>query len=258
MDRVEVIDGAVVRYGGVENGPVLVFLHCFGDTAASFDKVFKHPALQKCALVAPDLWGFGASPRRADAGTIAGYSRAFAGLLEKLEAPAPIGLIGHSIMAAMTANAARTLGSRVAGVFSIEGCLTDEDTLYPGKAMGFEDPDDFKAAFLEDIWELGTASPAHRHFYSGATLADPVALWELGRDTHRAGLSGELASSYVNLEHPTLYFWSNQSTPRSTQDLLKAEGLQNRTYTGAGHWPMVEQPAATAEAVHDFFDQVME
>jgi predicted alpha/beta hydrolase family esterase len=53
---------------------------------------------------------------------------------------------GHSLGAAIAVRAAHRLATRVAGVFSIEGNLTQADAYFSGAACRFDDPDLCKEA----------------------------------------------------------------------------------------------------------------
>lgn len=254
MQQIEIVNGALTRRTGDRARPILLLLHCFGDTGRSYARLMAHPLLQNYHLVAPDLWGFGASPRGTRPCTVDETSAALIDFIETAFPNRMIGVVGHSIMAAMAVAVAHQTPTRVAGVFSIEGCLLPEDVFYPGKAAAYEDPERFKADFLDEIWELGRTKLALRHFHAGVSVADPVALWELGRDAHRLGTERRLSNPYMTLTRPNLYYWSNATTPAATQALITRSKLPNHRYDGPSHWPMVDTVEETAVVLKDFFD----
>jgi len=255
--RLEVVDGALLRIVGPEDAPTLMLLAGFPDNGYLFEPLFSHELAKRYRLVAIDLWGFGASPRRDDAGTVADHARALTALITSYVPERPIGLVGHSIAAAIWVQAAAALGDRVGGLFSIEGNLTPDDAFFTGKAADYGDPHDFKRNFLEQVWELGLSSNTMRRYYAGATVADAVAMWNLGRDAKRISVGNEPGQSYKEMAQPSLYFWSKESTPEATRAWIERSGIANQLYTGAGHWPTIDQPEVTAKAIAGFFDTVL-
>ena len=242
-----------MRFSGAEEGHPLVLLHAFGDSGHCYAESAGSSTLANFRLIVPDLWGFGASPRRPDIVTVADYSEALARLIQVLCPDQTVGLVGHSIAGSMAVEIANRLRSAVAGVFSIEGNLTPDDAMFTGRAADFEDPKAFKERFVRDIWEMGKASDELRHYYSGARASDAVAMWHLGRDAKRISTENALGEAFRQLSTPKLYYWSATSTPQRTADWIEESAIPNLRYTRAGHWPMVSQPGATAEAIAGFF-----
>jgi pimeloyl-ACP methyl ester carboxylesterase len=254
--KIEILNGAVFRRSGTETGPTILFLHCYGDSSRAFDDVLSAPTLQEFNLVAPDLWGFGASPGRTHIRTIDEFTAALIGWAGTRNDSRPLGVVAHSIMSEMAGSMCRHLGEQAAGLFSIEGCLTPEDVLYPGKAQAFSDPDLFKQAYLEELWHLAKTRPAMRRYFASATLADPVTLWELGRDSFRKSRGDVLANTYLSIVQPKMYYWSSTSTPEATQHFLKKYALPNLEYESEGHWPMIDTPSVTAMQISRFFGKI--
>lgn len=251
-----VVRGAVVRLAGAADAPPLVLLHAFADTGYSYDGVVASGLLKDYRLIVPDLWGFGASPPDPGIAAVADYGVALMALIDEIAPNRRVGLVGHSISAAIAVAAAAAAGDKVAGLFSIEGNLTPDDAFFTGKAADFDDPQTFKERFLEDIWEMGRRDRPLRHYYSGAAVADARTLWALGRDAKHISADNRLGDAYRSLTQPTLYYWSQQSTPDATQRWISGSGIAHQEYRDAGHWPMVEQPVRTATAIRQFFDTV--
>ena len=254
MIQIKVIDGALCRLAGQKSAPPLVFFPAFCDNGHCYKDVFSSALSERYHLIAVDLWGFGASPGRADIRTVSDFSRALERLVLGLWSDKPIGLIGHSIAGSMAVEVASRLERKISGVFSIEGNLTSDDAMFTGKANNFDDPEAYKASFLNEVWEMGHASEALRHFYSGARLGDPQVMWHLGCDASRISVDNKLGEAFKQLSTPALYYWSKSSTPTATQDWIAQSGIRNLVYDDAGHWPMVEQPDATARDIGTFFD----
>ena len=255
--RLETVDGALLRIVGSDDAPTLMLLAGFPDNGYLFEPLFSHELARRYRLVAIDLWGFGASPARDDCGTIAEHARALAALISTYVPDRPVGLVGHSIAATIWVQVAAVLGDRIGGLFSIEGNLTPDDAFFSGKAADYGDPYEFKRGFLEQVWELGLSSNTMRRYYAGAAVANATAMWALGRDAKRISVGDEPGRSYKEMAQPSLYFWSKESTPKATRAWIEQSGIDHQIYTGAGHWPTIDQPEVTATAIAGFFDKVL-
>lgn len=242
----------LVRSAGRATGRTLLFIHCLADCGLAFTPLFQTPLANSFRLIAVDLPGFGASPRRDGVATIAEHADAVAALVRRLAPSGPVGLAGHSVGSMIAVEAAQHLGDRFGGLFSIEGNLTTEDAYFSGRAAAFDDPHAFKRRFLDDLWHMGRKQPVMRRFHAMATLADAVAMWNLGRDARRLCVGDAPGRAYLRIR-PSLYYWSADSTVPSTRDWIVANGLPQSQFSGASHWPMVDQPAATAQAMQRFF-----
>jgi pimeloyl-ACP methyl ester carboxylesterase len=248
-------DGMFVRMAGRAGGRTLLFVHAMADCGLAFTPLFATPLAETFRLVAVDLPGFGASPRRDDVLTISQHAEAIVTLAHSLSSPGPIGLVAHSVGSMIAVEAASRLGERFGGLFSIEGNLTAEDTYFSGQAADFDDPYAFKRHFLDKLWGMAQAQPILRRFHGTATLADPVAMWTLGRDARRLSIGDAPGQAYLRIR-PSLYYWSELSTVDRTRGWIAASGMAHRQFADASHWPMVDQPVATARAMQSFFDGI--
>ncbi len=258
LTAVDVRQGALVRTTGPAEAPVLLLIHAFAETGSCFAATARCGLDQRFRLVVPDLWGFGATPWRPSMRTVADYARALRALVADCIGDRPVGLVAHSIASAMAIELVELLGpqaDQVVGVFSIEGNLTVHDAMFTGRANSFETPEAFKASFLDEIWEMGRTMPALRHYFATAHMADPRAMWHLGRDTTKISRDNRLAERFQALKPPALYYWSEQSTPGETQAWIRGADISHQVYTGAGHWPMIDCPQQTCKAIIRFFDR---
>lgn len=160
--EVALINSLFVRLGGQPGCPTLILLHAFADSGLAFTPLFDTELASRFRLVAPDLAGFGASPPHQSVHTIADHAEAVAALVAALPGRGPVGLVAHAVASMIAVEAAPRLGSRFAGLFSIEGNLTAEDAYLSGRAADFDDPLAFKQRFLDDLWRReveGAARP---------------------------------------------------------------------------------------------------
>jgi pimeloyl-ACP methyl ester carboxylesterase len=244
-----------VRMAGPASGRTLLFVHAMADCGLAFTPLFATPLAETFRLVVVDLPGFGASPRQDEVLTISQHAEALARFARSLSSSGRIGLVGHSVGSMIAVEAATHLGERFCGLFSIEGNLTAEDAYFSGRAADFDDPYAFKQRFLDDLWNMAQAQPILRRFHGTAAMADPVAMWSLGRDARRLSIGDAPGRAYLRIR-PSLYYWSPLSTAENTRDWIAASGMAHLQFTDASHWPTVDRPAATARAIQSFFNGV--
>jgi len=89
------INQDVLKYGGSEKNPVLIFLHYFGGSSRSWKEVVKRLA-DDFICVAPDLRGFGESDARGENFSLEDYADDVAGLIEHFKIERFV-LVGHSM-----------------------------------------------------------------------------------------------------------------------------------------------------------------
>ena len=253
--EVALINGLFVRMAGPPGGRTLILLHAFADSSLAFAPLFATPLADRFRLVAPDLAGFGASPPRQNVRTIADHAEAVAALVASLPMPGPVGLVAHSVASMIAVEAVPSLGVRFAGLFSIEGNLTAEDAYLSGRAADFDDADKFKQHFVDHIWTMAQTHPAMRRYFAMAVVADPAAMWQLGCDARHRSAGDDPGQAYRRVQ-PSLYYWSRASTPETTARWIAQSDLKRRQFTNASHWPMVDRPEETAEAIAEFFDRM--
>jgi pimeloyl-ACP methyl ester carboxylesterase len=90
-------------------------------------------------------------------------------------------------------------------------------------------------------------------YHESLTRAASGPLWRIGRSAAAESENDPLGDEYRALTVPTLYYWSQESTTPDTRLHLERHGVRNVGFAG-GHWPMVEEPEATASRIAAFFD----
>jgi pimeloyl-ACP methyl ester carboxylesterase len=146
---------------------------------------------------------------------------------------------------------------RVAGLFSIEGNLTAADAYLSGLAARFDGPEEYREHLLTRIRASANAARSRRRaallrYHARVSRAAAGPLWRIGRAAKVASENDALGLEYHALSIPKLYYWSPDNTPTETQAFIEEHRLEALAFEG-GHWPMVEQPAATARRLHQFF-----
>ena len=250
--RIAIENNVFVRIAG-EGQRAIWFIHGYGDSGWSFVPLFGTELARDFALLVPDLPGFGVSPPQLDRASIDGMADVVVGLIDRVTPTGPIGLVGHSLGGPIAVRVVRRLAARVRALFSVEGNLTAADAYFSGKAAEADDPAAFRASFTDTIWRLGATRADVRRYHGSLALADPETLWHLGRSSTPASRDGSFGVDYRSLTCPTLYYWSELTTPDVTQRYLDEHAIAQRQYRDAGHWPMVDIPGETGLAMSEFF-----
>lgn len=102
------------------------------------------------------------------------------------------------------------------------------------------------------LWPPGRREALWR-YHESLTRAASGPLWRIGRSAAAESENDPLGDEYRALTVPTLYYWSQESTTPDTRLHLERHGVRNVGFAG-GHWPMVEEPEATASRIAAFFD----
>ena len=253
MHTIEVVNDILVRRVGNGDARKLLCLHGFADSGLMFLPLSETALPHNFELVLVDLPGFGCSPSKPGIALIRDYARAVASLASVISHRESIGLIGHSIASAIAVVASELLSPPPIGVFSIEGNLTEDDAYFTGKAADWDAAEPFKKAFLNEIWTLGATNVELRRYFGGVVMAQASAMWSLGKDAKRLSAGDSVGHAYRALKVPSLYYWSEATTPARTRQFIDAYSIPNRRYAAASHWPTIADPQATANAILEFF-----
>jgi len=253
MHTIEVVNDILVRRVGDGHATKLLCLHGFADSGLMFLPLSETALPDYFELVLVDLPGFGGSPSKPGVTLIRDYARAVAELASIISPCESVGLIGHSIASAIAVDSSNLLSPSPIGVFSIEGNLTEDDAYFTGKAADWDAAEPFKKAFLNEIWELGATNVELRRYFGGVVMAQASAMWSLGKDAKRVSGGDAIGHAYRSLKVPSLYYWSEATTPARTRQFIDEYSIPNQRYAVASHWPTIADPEATANAIIKFF-----
>jgi pimeloyl-ACP methyl ester carboxylesterase len=259
--RVETVEGGVVRRAGAEGAPALWFVHALGDSGSAFLQLLSGRLSSAFELFAPDLPGAGVSPIQTRPADLEALPEWLARAIGRRSATVPVGVVGHSLGAAVAVRAVRRLRATVLGVFSIEGNLTEADAYLSGEAVAFQNGEAFQDHLLRRVRTLaqdaasGSAGALWR-YHANVTLAEPDALLDLGQSARAASAGDGLGTEYRALTLPSHYYWSPENTPPATQAYVRRHALRSTSFRG-GHWPMVEESDATAREIASFFEPLL-
>lgn len=216
----------------------------FGDDASMFAALSQTPLVEAYDLLPLDLPGFGArrSPKATDLATLAELLDAKA-----RETGAEI-VLAHSVASIIASLAALEPASPITTILSLEGNLTAEDAYFSGTAADFEDPETFRTAFLQRLAEMAATDTMIARYRRIVSRADPVALWELGRDARRFStehVPGEVLTSAARV----VYLYNPDNCPASSLAWLDESPLERVVLPGASHWASIDRPELLADAI---------
>lgn len=202
-----------------------------------------HTVLADAITLRPtNLPGFGAPPLRSQASltALAGFVAATAS-----ETGSEV-VVAHSVASIIASLAAGVAGSPITTILSLEGNLTAADAYFSGTAADYDDPGSFREAFLPRLEEMSRVDPIIDRYRDAVADADPLALWQLGKDARRfsdANHPGEVLRAAADVT----YFYNPANCPQSTLDWLRDNPLKRMLLPGASHWPTIDQPEQLAQ-----------
>ena len=269
--RIRGVDYAVHEWGN-DGDPLLVYLHGWGDTGATFQFVVDEFS-RRWFVVAPDWRGFGRSTGGAQAYWFPDYLADLDELLRYYSPSAPVNLIGHS------------MGGNVAGLYA--GVMPDRvATLVNLEGFGLPDTAAAEAPARVHRWiELQRRRPPFGSYDNFDVLAQQIRKKSPGMSPARADFvarewaavaaDGRVhlrADAAHKLPNPILYRRAEAEAcwRRATARVLLVVGRdspyaalldmpfadqETRWIEAAGHMLHFEQPAAVAQAIEDFIDR---
>lgn len=237
-------NGGAASAAAPEAPPVMLLIAGFGDNGSLFEPLRVTPLAQAFTLVPLDLPGFGAPPLAQDT-TLAALADWLAGVARRTGARV---VMAHSVASIIASLAARLPDCPLDTIVSVEGNITPQDAYFSGTAANHADPAEFRAAFLARLDTMAQGSPVIARYRAAVATADPVALWQLGRDA-AAFSARHLPGDVLRQTRRVCYIFNPPNCPQATLDWLAREPVaQCRLPDAASHWPSVDQPHALSEA----------
>ncbi len=252
MKECRLASGVFLRYReGEPDRPMLGFVHGFGASGASFLEAFDAPHLRPCALYVPDLPGFGDSPPLAHPRGIQDGVELLLELVAERAPSAGVVLVGHSAGGLVVTRAAAAMPG-LRGIVSVEGNLTEADNFISGKVAGADDVEAWRRAFLEDIREPAERDEAFRRYRRDVSRAVAATLraWALDIVADTGAAAG--GDRFRALPVPKLYVYGGRSIAPASLAYLERHDVPRLGFPGAGHSPMIDEPARFYAALADF------
>ncbi len=229
------------------------FIHGFGASGDAFREALASPLAAQYNLYIPDLPGCGASPPAAEPLSMRETADLIAGLIGTISAGRPLAIVAHSLGGILGTWLCQTLGKRIKTYINVEGNLTEADAYFTGLAGEYDSAAGFYAAYKSKVFALLAAGGDALHrYYASVLLADPEALWVLGKSCVQATGEKKSGAEFVRLDCPKRYYWGDVSTPPQNREFIARMNLPYKLFPGCGHSPMIDNPGDFYRAVlHD-------
>jgi pimeloyl-ACP methyl ester carboxylesterase len=230
----------LINYIDEGKGRIVVLLHGWGPTSATFDDMAKYLS-EKFRIIRLDFPGFGASPKPSDVWGVGDYAELVANFLAKLELRDVYAVIGHSF------------GGRVAIKGVAEKLITPEKVVLID-AAGVKPPKTMRKALYKSLAKLGKAATAlsvlktlrpmlRKKLYSAAGSTDYLNANEM-QLIFLNTINEDLLSYVHNIAQPTLLIWggNDYETPVSDAKKMMQELPNGRLVVvpDAGHFVYID------------------
>ena len=218
----------------------------FGDNATMFDGLLETRLADEFHVVPLDLPGFG---RQADSGRTTLRSLADFVVKQAQEIGAEI-IVAHSVASIIASMAAGRADCPLRTIVSLEGNLTAEDAYFSGTATDFDNPQEFRTAFLARLGKLAAGAPVIARYREQVAQADPHAMWELGCDARRFSERTH-PGEFLAVSAEAVYLYNPKNCPESSLNWLASSDLPRLVLENATHWKSVDQPVQLAGKIDD-------
>ena len=247
--------GCLLRCAGPVDRTVLILVGGFAENGGMFEPLFSHPVGRRFRLIAIDLPGFGGSPRQADITSLEDHGQLVAQVALRMSR-GPVGLVGHSVGSIVVTHACVALGDHARGLVALEGNLVGADAYYSGVAATFSDPFSFHRFFTDLLVTRGQSDSMLALYGEAVKLCDPMAMWHLGRDAHRAGDTP--GSLLLCLAQEKLFLYCPTNLPPPALAWLEQNPeLPRHILENSSHWPTRDQPQEVSRVLIEFFDRLL-
>jgi len=238
----------------------LFFIHGLGESGLCFTEAFERLGSIECNIVVLDNVGCG----RSSAAVNGGYS--FDEQIARLKKAASLLglgeliLVGHSLGGILaTCWAAEDRSGTVTGLVNIEGNLTPADAPFSRLAVDMHEAlgsDSgawckwFRTEFMEKmiLHNNGSEWESYRRYYASLWYCRPEAFLANAREIclKNKAIDGEAGTEigrlYASITLPKIYCWGSESLSEEARDFLNRNGLADRAFPNARHWPMIDRP----------------
>lgn len=221
----------------------------------SFDRLGVLSCFEGFRILAPDLPGYGESPRPAAVHTLDQLADGFAAALAESADDPPV-LLGHSLGGTLAQLIAERCPERLRAVVNVEGNTCLNDCAVSGPVATRSLRSFLETGFSELLSQLdegGREDPETARYAATLRLADPVAVHRHAGDLVALSRPADLPRRLAALPLPALYIAGapGGAGPRSIE-LLHAAGVNLQVLSPSGHCPHRDLPEAFAQTVAEF------
>lgn len=218
------------------------FIHGFGDSGKTYSEVFESDLAHNYDLYVVDMPGFGSSPRNSSVTSIKDQASLLKEIIQETS-DLPVVIVAHSIGGLVGTWLCQLLGSKVKYYFNIEGNLTEADSYFSSKPLGYETPEAFATDFTHEIFNQAITEERFKRYYASVVWANPQAMHDWATSSQHFVKDNLCGQEFQQLMCPKVYIWGDKDTPQETQQFIHQNQLPHEYFEGVGHWHMHENPA---------------
>jgi pimeloyl-ACP methyl ester carboxylesterase len=244
-------------WGERDAGSAIFCLHGLGDWGRSFEALAASPHLTRFRILAPDLPGYGESPRPVVPTSLEELAEQVAKVLEESDI-APVVLLGHSMGGTLAQLLAERHPRLVSALVNVEGNVSLNDCAMSGPVAASSLTSFAGSGFKEllgQVQRAGPEDPAMVPYGESLRLADPATIHRHASELVALSRPADLARRLAALPLPTLYIAGSPGGmgPRSL-DLLCEAGVNLKILSPSGHCPHLDLPGEFAVTVAEFLE----
>lgn len=227
------------------------FLHGFADSSLVYREVFESSLAGEFNIYVVDLPGFGVSPINQTYLSIKEQADLLSKVIkEETQGQGLVNIVSHSLGSLIGTWVCKKLADRINYYFNIEGNLTEADSYFSSKPLGFETAEEFVQSFQAEIFEIAKSEERYKRYYSSLRFADPAGMRNWGLSSQEHIKDNKCGMEFRELPCKKIYVWGDVDTPLDTQRFISEHAIPNRLYKGIGHWHMVENSKQFYEDLH--------
>lgn len=258
-----IVNGLYTRWRlaqGNSRGRIL-YLHGLGESSYCFEGLIQHPALGEWDHWAPDLVGYGKSPRSRKPLSLA---RQVDQVAEWWGRDDKVVVLGHSMGGVAGLHFCEAHQELCRGFINVEGNVSWGDCNYSAEAWKCTPRQFRREGFSPMIKGIKKGAKSNRPlqvYYKSMVKCDPRAFHRNACDLVSASMpeTVPLRLKAVADRIPALYIGGAAGgvVPRSVE-LLEKCGVPFESVEDAGHWPFIDQPQAFVKIVVRFLRDLPE
>lgn len=249
------VDGGQMyyRHNGIDLvRPTILFLHGIGESGLCFLEAFHDSKLTEFNLIVPDLIGFGKSSRAEDCDYR--FSRQIVRLSSLLGelGVSKFNLVGHSMGGMIGTQYCQQHGDRILSFVNIEGDLTSDNRFIVESAIQADVDGQFEEWLREEFARKLVINICHQwpstvRYLASLNMCQSKAFLDSAREIDRIiepvskDQTALIGKTYLELKTPRVLCWGSESLSDVARDFLARTNLNNREFTGAFHWLMLDQ-----------------
>ncbi len=245
----------VRRFNSQCSSTEVLWIHGLGESGLCFESFVGHPHLNRWPHIVPDLHGYGLSLEPDSPFSIVETVDHLARWIQATQ-KRPLHVVGHSLGGVFALLLAERYPELICSLIDIDGNKSLDDCAYSGHMTSAADKAEAKQVFatlLQDVQQVGQNDAASQGYYTSLLRCDPATFYRHSIELVEFSKQETLARRLAALTIPKLYIagYPGGASLRSLELLAKAN-IPTQHIADSGHWPFIDHPNQTADAIATF------